>query len=124
MWPISKGASIPWLHIANINGLFISIDKGLYIPLHPATATVELANLVPFSLTSILFLWFSALNQRNNIEVNEKGTKLASSTVAVAGCKGIYRPLSIEINRPFIFAICSHGIDAPLLIGHITGSNF
>lgn len=69
-------------------------------------------------------LFISSLNQRNNIEVNEEGTKLASSTVAIAGCKGIYIPLSIDINRPFIFAICSQGVDVPLLIGQITGSNF
>ena len=140
--PKKAGAMLRNFSIDNLNKVKSKATEQeiiLNLPKFNVDSTVDLKHSIAYHGISKIFgnsadlsgmspmgkeLFISALNQRNNIEVNEKGTKLASSTVAVAGCKGIYRPLSIEINRPFIFAICSHGIDAPLLIGHITGSNF
>ena len=140
--PKKAGAMLRTFSIDNLNKVKSRATEQkiiLNLPKFNVDSTVDLKHSIAYHGVSEIFgnsadlsgmspmgkeLFISTLNQRNNIEVNEEGTKLASSTVAVITYKSINMPLTININRPFIFAICSHGIDAPLLIGQITGSSF
>ena len=140
--PKKAGAMLSTFSIDNLNKVKSRATEQkviLNLPRFNVDSTIDLKHSIAYNGISEIFknradlsgmsptgkeLFISALNQRNNIEVNEEGTKLASSTVAVITYKSINMPLAININRPFIFAICSYGIDAPLIIGQITGSNY
>lgn len=66
-------------------------------------------------------LYISAVLHEAFIAVDETGTEAAAATaVAARGISARPEPISVDVNRPFLFVIHDRATGTPLFIGRVT----
>ena len=63
-------------------------------------------------------LYISAIIHKAVVEVSEEGTEAAAATAVVCRCLCMKNTPRVEVNRPFIFAICLKD-GTPLFMGQV-----
>ena len=93
--------------VAALSGL------GMPLPFDPAAADFS-------GITTDEPLFISAVVHQANIDVDEKGTEAAAATaVAMAATAMPAEPITLRVDRPFLFAVRDVPTGAVLFLGHV-----
>ncbi len=65
-------------------------------------------------------LHISDVKHKTFVEVDEEGTEAAAVTSVVVGVTSVGEPITMRIDRPFVFAIREHTTGSILFIGQVT----
>jgi len=65
-------------------------------------------------------LHLSDVKHKTFVEVDEEGTEAAAVTSVVVGVTSVGEPITMRIDRPFVFAIREHATGSILFIGQVT----
>lgn len=64
-------------------------------------------------------LFISAVVHQANIDVDEKGTEAAAATAVVVGMSAVPEPVTMRVDRPFLFALRDVPTGAILFLGQV-----
>ena len=67
-------------------------------------------------------IYMADVIQKTHIEVNEKGTKAAAATLTIMAAKTAAATASqtVNLNRPFIYAVIDNTTNLPILMGAVS----